>query len=185
MIAAMLANIRRGEVGRGGAKDGSIDLSFAADLLNVGKASVKRARAVHDHGSQSVREAIDRGLVTVKDAASVADLPPEEQGHPPRRRQGGQAEDPETGRPPAAPKARAIGSGRWRRSLCRLFVTDVADLADRLEPGSIDCIITDPPYPHEFLPVYADLAHTAAKVLKPHTWSWPGNRTCPRSPGRR
>jgi len=35
-----------------------------------------------------------------------------------------------------------------------------------IEPGSIDCIITDPPYPKEFLPVYSDLGALAARVLK-------------------
>jgi hypothetical protein len=38
-----------------------------------------------------------------------------------------------------------------------------ADFRDLdLAPGSIDCIITDPPYPAEFLPLYSDLAERAA-----------------------
>lgn len=36
-----------------------------------------------------------------------------------------------------------------------------------LEPGSIDLIVTDPPYPAEFLPLLSDLSDLAAKVLKP------------------
>ena len=37
-----------------------------------------------------------------------------------------------------------------------------ADFCDLdLAPGSIDCIITDPPYPAEFLPLYSDLAERA------------------------
>lgn len=36
-----------------------------------------------------------------------------------------------------------------------------------LEPSSVDAIITDPPYPREYLPLYRDLAEYAAKVLKP------------------
>jgi len=51
-------------------------------------------------------------------------------------------------------------------------------LAD-IEPGSVDLILTDPPYPKEFLPLWADLGAFAARVLKPdgllaamsgHTW---------------
>jgi site-specific DNA-methyltransferase (adenine-specific) len=38
-----------------------------------------------------------------------------------------------------------------------------ADVADE----SVDWIITDPPYPKEFLPVYDDLGAFAARVLKP------------------
>lgn len=39
-------------------------------------------------------------------------------------------------------------------------------LAD-IEPGSVDLIFTDPPYPKEFLPLWRDLAELAARVLKP------------------
>jgi len=36
-----------------------------------------------------------------------------------------------------------------------------------IEPGSIDVIITDPPYPEEYLPLYEVLAERAAMWLKP------------------
>lgn len=36
-----------------------------------------------------------------------------------------------------------------------------------LAPDSIDAIITDPPYPAEYLPLYGELARLAARVLKP------------------
>lgn len=39
-------------------------------------------------------------------------------------------------------------------------------LAD-IEPGTVDAIITDPPYPDEFLPLWADLANIAMKLLRP------------------
>ncbi len=38
-----------------------------------------------------------------------------------------------------------------------LYVGDVAK-ADEIEDESVDCIITDPPYPKEFLSVYAALS---------------------------
>lgn len=38
-----------------------------------------------------------------------------------------------------------------------------ADIADE----SVDCIITDPPYPKEFLPTFSELGELAARVLKP------------------
>lgn len=40
----------------------------------------------------------------------------------------------------------------------REVLTDISD---------VDAVITDPPYPHEFLPLLADLAAWADKVLKP------------------
>lgn len=51
------------------------------------------------------------------------------------------------------------------------IVFDVGDfrtwLHEHLEPGSVDAIVTDPPYPEEFLPLFADMGEVAAKLLKP------------------
>lgn len=48
-----------------------------------------------------------------------------------------------------------------------LHIGDMANICAELEQGSIDVIITDPPYPKEFLGVYESLAQAAARVLKP------------------
>jgi site-specific DNA-methyltransferase (adenine-specific) len=48
---------------------------------------------------------------------------------------------------------------------CQLLHGDLTEVA--LEDGSIDVIITDPPYPKEFLPVFTKLAGVAARCLKP------------------
>ncbi len=47
----------------------------------------------------------------------------------------------------------------------RLICSDLANA--EIEENSIDCIITDPPYPQEYLHVYGTLAEQAAKWLKP------------------
>ncbi len=44
---------------------------------------------------------------------------------------------------------------------------DLTRVLDELVPGSVDVIVTDPPYPREYLPLYEVLARGAAKVLKP------------------
>lgn len=44
---------------------------------------------------------------------------------------------------------------------------DFREVCQRFEPGSIDAIITDPPYPEQFLSLYGDLAKEAARLLKP------------------
>ena len=49
----------------------------------------------------------------------------------------------------------------------QLLVCDVGDLWREIEPGSVDWIITDPPYPREYLDCYEELAATAARILKP------------------
>lgn len=51
---------------------------------------------------------------------------------------------------------------RWR-----LFHGDFRERLLELEPGSVDLILTDPPYPADFLPLWSDLAEIAARILKP------------------
>lgn len=46
-----------------------------------------------------------------------------------------------------------------------LYTSDFRQI--QIEPESIDCIITDPPYAKEFLSLYKDLAEFAYKALKP------------------
>lgn len=49
----------------------------------------------------------------------------------------------------------------------RIFAAPIFELSSHIEPNSIDAIITDPPYPKEYIPRYAELAEQAAIVLKP------------------
>jgi site-specific DNA-methyltransferase (adenine-specific) len=50
---------------------------------------------------------------------------------------------------------------------CQLIQSDVTDAASQIETESVDAIITDPPYPEEYLHVYEKLAALASEVLKP------------------
>jgi hypothetical protein len=50
---------------------------------------------------------------------------------------------------------------------CNIYHCSVAQLSEHVEPESVDCIITDPPYPYRFLDVYSDLAQFADYALKP------------------
>ena len=45
---------------------------------------------------------------------------------------------------------------------------DFEEVFADLEDGSIDCIITDPPYPYEFIEVWSKLSRFAKRVLKPN-----------------
>jgi len=49
----------------------------------------------------------------------------------------------------------------------RLIAADIANAAEHIEPGSIDWLITDPPYPKQYLEVYDHLARLADHALKP------------------
>jgi site-specific DNA-methyltransferase (adenine-specific) len=48
----------------------------------------------------------------------------------------------------------------------RLIVKDIKELSSELEADSVDLIITDPPYPKEYLYLYEELAKLAKYVLK-------------------
>lgn len=48
-----------------------------------------------------------------------------------------------------------------------LLTGDLATVLPTLGAGSIDCIITDPPYPQEYIALYGTLAQEAARLLKP------------------
>lgn len=50
----------------------------------------------------------------------------------------------------------------------RLIHCDIAKAHKKIEPESVDVIITDPPYPQEYVPLYEDLAKLAAHALKPN-----------------
>ena len=49
---------------------------------------------------------------------------------------------------------------------CQLFCADIREGLPQVADNSVDFIITDPPYPKEFLPLYEDLSKLAARVLK-------------------
>lgn len=51
--------------------------------------------------------------------------------------------------------------------MLRLFVADIRNGLNEISDGSIDAIITDPPYSREYISLYGDLSRLASRVLKP------------------
>ena len=49
----------------------------------------------------------------------------------------------------------------------KLYNLSIGDLHKKLEPYSVDLILTDPPYEKQAIPLFKDLSHFAGKVLKP------------------
>ena len=50
---------------------------------------------------------------------------------------------------------------------CKLFVADIRDGLAEVADNSIDAVITDPPYPKEYISLYSYLSRESARVLKP------------------
>jgi len=55
----------------------------------------------------------------------------------------------------------------WATKSFRLILADVADGLPEVADDSVDFIITDPPYPQDYLHTYSDLSKLALRVLKP------------------
>lgn len=52
--------------------------------------------------------------------------------------------------------------------LVEVRLGDFVEIAEDIPDGSVDIIITDPPYPHEFIRCWSQLSEVAARILKPH-----------------
>jgi len=52
-------------------------------------------------------------------------------------------------------------------NLNHIYTGDARALTNNIPDNSIDLIFTDPPYQHEFLPLYSWLSKEAARILKP------------------
>lgn len=50
----------------------------------------------------------------------------------------------------------------------RIITADIAEAIQHVEPESVDCMVTDPPYPKKYLHIYDNLARLAVHALKPH-----------------
>jgi N6-adenosine-specific RNA methylase IME4 len=78
MVAARIANLREGRPHKTASFE-AVSQDAAAELLNVSRSGVQRARAVTEHGDESLQRAVDEGLVSVSAASEVAREPREKQ----------------------------------------------------------------------------------------------------------
>lgn len=176
MVAARIANMRQGER-TDLAEISARSQSAAADLLNVSRDSVTKAKRVQDQGSPALVSAVDSGQVAVSTAAVLTDLPAAEQRDlidandekaiikkaneiKSAKREARRQEWEEKRRAAREEGAKSDGTPEIRAGD---FVEALADLED----GSVDLILTDPPYGEDALPSYKRLAEFAAAKLKP------------------
>jgi N6-adenosine-specific RNA methylase IME4 len=78
MVAARIANLRRGRPMENGAEC-AIKIEEAAKLVNVDKAGTRRARTIVMRASSEIQDAVDRGKLSVVAAAQAAKFDPEKQ----------------------------------------------------------------------------------------------------------
>jgi len=68
----------------------------------------------------------------------------------------------------AKAKARAKPEISGLPATCDLRLGDFREVLADVPDGSVDVVLTDPPYPAEFLPLWGDLGVFARRVLKPN-----------------
>ena len=61
-----------------------------------------------------------------------------------------------------------VGAGRWSEAGIGKYATETSALCSTdVADGSVDLILTDPPYGDDALPLWSDLGELATRVLKP------------------
>ncbi len=80
-MASRIANLKNGQRADylAAASFEAATQSEAADLLNVSRSAVQRARIVLEDGPPELVEAVEQGKIAVSAAAKIAALPPEQQ----------------------------------------------------------------------------------------------------------
>jgi 16S rRNA G966 N2-methylase RsmD len=176
MCAARLANLERGDnqhtaIAGTSQKD-------VAKLFNVSEDSIGRAKAVLATRSTELIEACDKDQIAVSAAAEIATLPTEVHADVIASGKKGisaavnqikkkKTEKKKKEKQERKKKLAAIGSTSKDFPRMQINHADFRDGLKKLKDGSVDVIITDPPYPREFLPLYKDLAKDGLRVLKP------------------
>jgi site-specific DNA-methyltransferase (adenine-specific) len=175
MCAAARANLAHGQ------KEADVPIGTsaeeAADKFRVSRRSVFRAKKVLDEGVDELKAACRADQIPVSVAAEIAELDPKVQrklaADPPEAsrvaKEKKKAKATKRKKERAKKKAEAVEENHpLSGERFKLHVGDFEAVAKReIEDSSIDAIITDPPYPEEFLPEYKKLARVALRVLRP------------------
>lgn len=184
MVAAKLANLSHGGDRR---SDQAANLPLetqvlfvsqtdAARFLNVSERSVRAAKGVRDSAVPELAHMVETDTISVSAAAEVARLPEAEQREVVAR---GEREIVRIARQIQRDKKdqRKVERVAQIASLAadvpavaeryELHHTSFTDIRDWQRAGSIDIIVTDPPYPAEFLDLFGELGAVADHVLKP------------------
>ena len=147
-----------------------------AEQFGVSPESVTFAKRVQDQGVPELIEQVDSGRVSVSTAATIAEAPEQEQreviavdnekeiirraNEIKKRKTEIRRAEKEADRRAARAAGQDAGGPEIRRG-------HFEDVLEDLEDGSVDLILTDPPYGEDALPSYVRLAEFAAVKLKP------------------
>ena len=177
--AAKLATLKVGRPTRDeNAPTGAISQVEAAQALGVSRGSVQAASVILDKGAPELIALVEAGKTSLSAAETVARKQPKDEQvaslkAAEEKEQLGAANGIRRSRKAARRSEReAVAEAAMTVALAKGSLSPDLHLAPcihaltDLEAGAVDWIVTDPPYPREYLPVYDDLARVAEHVLK-------------------
>ena len=118
-------------------------------VASVSHDTIAKVKKIQEKASEEVKEKLSTGEVSIN--AAYKEIKKEEK-----------KEKKETER------SRLEEIGKTKQIDVDLRLGDFEEVFKDIPDGSIDCIITDPPYPKEFIEVWSKLSRVAKRVLKPN-----------------
>lgn len=145
-----------------------VTLSDAARAIRVSKSTLSQARRVKRQGTDELIGAVKNGVVAVSDAAAISKEDESVQTEAIRRMRSGNAK---TARKAVkdirrAQIAEAGAKAASSTNRYRVHRLPVADLSCEVEAGSVDLVVTDPPYDRESIDLFRAAAEFAVHALR-------------------
>lgn len=135
--------------------------------LGVSKSTFKQAKQMARDILPEVQDAIKAADLPKTDALKIARLEPEAQKQVADKLNSGAKNLLDAKRQiHQEEKAERKDISAIDESLFKLINADIRDGLSEIPDNSVDFIITDPPYPREYIPLYGELSKVAARVLK-------------------
>ena len=169
---------RKSEDAKQGQKVAQATISAASEEEGVSKDTTKRVRKVRkaveaDTAVPELYEGMggEEGW-SAKDAAAVVKEEPEVQQEAIDRFKDGKSKTLKAAAGKVKDERKAEAAKKAARKVPKsdrfeVYHSDVADLADKVPAGSVDVVVTDPPYDEPAVCLFGEAAEFAVKVLKP------------------
>jgi 16S rRNA G966 N2-methylase RsmD len=120
-----------------------------SNVSGVGQQTIARVKVIKAKASEEVKAKLNTGEASINEA--YQDIKKEEKQ---------QIKTDE--------RERLAEIGKTKKIDIDFRLGDFEEVFKDIPDGSIDCIITDPPYPYEFIEVWSKLSRVAKRVLKPN-----------------
>ena len=119
-------------------------------IAGVGKDTIRKVEVIMEKATPEIREKARKGEISINQAYKA--VKEDERKAIAAEKEERKAYSPEKELPP---------------DMCRLYTANIRNNLPMVEDNSIDFIITDPPYPKEYLVMFTYLSRLAARTLKP------------------